>query len=103
MVWQSTLDGICDRCAQRYPLKELKTLYELDRPLNIMVCPECWEPSHPQLDTRHVRTDDKQSVKNPRSDNAELEESRRLYAWNPVGCEATGYVELQLGRVEVRT
>lgn len=103
MGYQADVPGLCDICGQRWRLKDLKMVYEIDSPKNILACPECWDPSHPQLDTRHVRTDDKQSVKNPRSDKAELEASRRLYAWNPVGCEATGYLELKSGRVTIRT
>lgn len=103
MAWQANVPGICDRCGQRYLLKDLKMLMVLDRPQNLLVCDDCWEPSHPQLDTRHVRTDDKQSVSNPRSDQAELADSRKLSGWNPVGGEATGYMEFQSGRVTVTT
>lgn len=93
--------GICDRCGQRYVLRDLREEFILGKATGIYSCPSCYEESHPQLDTRHVRTDDKQSVRNSRSDQAELAESRRLYSWNPVGCEATGVAEVKVGRVTV--
>lgn len=93
--------GICDRCGQRYDLRDLKMLYILGRRTGIMVCEECYEESHPQLDTRGVKTNDKQSVKDPRSDSKELIESRRLSSFNPVGCEATSTMTLSMGRVTV--
>lgn len=95
--------GICDRCGLRYSLKELKEEYLLGRRTGIFVCPSCYDPSHPQLDTRGIRTNDKQDVKDSRSDAAELDDSRRLYSWNPVGHETTGRCEVQVGRVTVTT
>jgi hypothetical protein len=95
--------GICDRCGLRFHLKQLNEEYVLGRPTGVFVCRDCYDPEHPQLDTRGLRTDDKQSVDNPRSDIGEREASRRLYAWNPVGCAATGQATLRAGRVTVRT
>jgi hypothetical protein len=91
--------GICDRCGQRYLLKELKEISILSSGTNSLVCENCWEPSHPQLDTRGVRTDDKQSVRNSRSDAAELPAVRALFSWNPVGCDATSILTGYVGRV----
>lgn len=95
--------AICDRCGLRFYLKDLKEIFILNKPTGLMVCKSCWEPSHPQLDTRGVRTDDKQSVKNARSDSAELRASRRLWAWNPVGHETTNVATVSVGTVEVTT
>jgi len=39
----------CDRCSQRYMLKELKTQIVKTKPYNIKVCPSCWDPDQPQL------------------------------------------------------
>ena len=39
----------CDRCGQRYKLKELKKLVIKTKLVNIKVCPECWEEDQPQL------------------------------------------------------
>ena len=95
--------GISDRCGFRYDLKELKEIYVLGRGTGWLVCSECWEPSHPQLDTRKVKTNDTQSVANSRSDLSELEESRRQYGWNPVGAEATSTAVGHVGRIRVTT
>jgi hypothetical protein len=94
--------GICDRCGLRYKLHDLSEEYVLGRGTGLLVCNKCLDESHPQLDTRHVRTDDKQSVKNSRSDWAELEASRRLYAWNPVGHQTTSTLTIEIGKVRVQ-
>ncbi len=70
--------GICDRCGLRYRLMQLKPLEEMGVPFDMLVCPDCWEASHPQDDTRNVRTDDKQQVDNPRPDSIELDQVREL-------------------------
>ena len=93
--------GICDRCGQRYVLRDLREEDIMGKMTGILSCPSCYDTSHPQLDTRRVKTNDRQTVKNSRSDQAELAESRRLSSWNPVGCEATGYCEVQVGRPTV--
>lgn len=95
--------GLCDRCGLRFRLKTLKEEYLLGKPTGLLVCPRCYDKSHPQLDTRGVRTDDKQSVKRPRSDKAENEESRRLFGWKPVGHPTTNVADGFVGRVTVRT
>ena len=95
--------GICDRCGLRYPLRTLKFEYVMGRNTGLRVCRSCLDPSHPQLDTRGVRTDDRQSVKDSRSDDAELVASRYMFAWNPVGVPLTGTAFVQLGRVTVVT
>ena len=93
--------GLCDRCGQRYPLKKLKFEHVLGKNTGLRVCRSCYDISHPQLDTRGVQTNDKQSVKDSRSDSPELEESRRMFAWNPVGAPLTGTVFVEIGTVSV--
>lgn len=39
----------CDRCGQRYKLKELRKLIVKQQVKNIKVCPSCWDPDQPQL------------------------------------------------------
>lgn len=58
----------CDRCAQRYKLKQLKQLVIKTKNVNIMVCPECWEEDQPQLQLGMYPVDDPQAVRNPRPD-----------------------------------
>jgi hypothetical protein len=60
----------CDRCGQRYKLKELKKLTIKQQTVNILVCPECWEPDQPQLSLGMYPVDDPQAVRNPRPDTS---------------------------------
>ena len=90
--------GLCDRCGFRYDLSELRVEYVLGKPTNIKTCPECYDESHPQLDTRHIRTDDSQTVRGSRSDSSETTESRSYFGFNPV----RGFgVTISNGRVTV--
>ena len=95
--------GICDRCGLRYPLKKLKYEFLLGRSTGMRVCPSCIDPSHPQLDTRNVKTSDRMSVPNSRSDAAELRASRAMSSWNPVGTPLTSTITIKSGRVTVTT
>lgn len=95
--------GLCDRCGHRFKLKDLKAEYVLGRKTGLLVCKSCYDPSHPQLETRGVRTDDRQSVRNPRSDYGELEASRALFGWRPVGAPLTSTAFMASGRVTVET
>jgi hypothetical protein len=58
----------CDRCDQRYKLKELKTQILKQRPFKIKVCPTCWDPDQPQLSLGMYPVDDPQAVREPRPD-----------------------------------
>jgi hypothetical protein len=58
----------CDRCGQRYKLKQLKKLVIKTKTVNLLVCPECWEPDQPQLSLGLYPVDDPQAVRNPRPD-----------------------------------
>ena len=58
----------CDRCAQRYKLKQLRTQIVKTRPFNIKVCPECWDPDQPQLQLGMYPVNDPQAVRDPRPD-----------------------------------
>jgi hypothetical protein len=60
----------CDRCNFRYKLKELRTLTIKTKKVNILVCPECWEPDQPQLSLGLYPVDDPQAVRNPRPDTS---------------------------------
>jgi hypothetical protein len=60
----------CDRCGQRYKLKQLKKLVVKQQIKNILVCPECWEPDQPQLSLGMYPVDDPQAVRNPRPDTS---------------------------------
>jgi len=58
----------CDRCGQRYKLKQLRKLVVKQQIKNIKVCPECWEPDQPQLSLGMYPVDDPQAVREPRPD-----------------------------------
>jgi len=59
----------CDRCGFRYKLKELKRLVIKTKNVNILVCPECWEPDQPQLSLGLYPVNDPQAVRDPRPDS----------------------------------
>jgi hypothetical protein len=58
----------CDRCGQRYKLKQLRKLTIKTKLVSIKVCPECWEPDQPQLSLGMYPVDDPQAVREPRPD-----------------------------------
>ena len=58
----------CDRCAQRYLLKQLRKLTIKTKQVSIKVCPECWEPDQPQLQLGMYPVYDPQAVREPRPD-----------------------------------
>ena len=59
----------CDRCNFRFKLKQLKSLVIKTKNVNILVCPECWEPDQPQLQLGMYPVNDPQAVRNPRTDS----------------------------------
>jgi len=88
----------CDRCNFRYPLKELRTIVVKTRRVNLLVCPQCWDPDQPQLQLGMYPVEDPQAVRNPRpdansyitsglgSDGTESGGSRIFqWGWAPVG------------------
>lgn len=87
----------CDRCGQRFKLKVLKTEIIKLKNYNLLVCPECWDPDHPQLQLGMYPVDDPQALRNPRPDRS-YKVSGLLadgysgggsrvfqWGWNPVG------------------
>ena len=87
----------CDRCGQRFKLKILKTEIIKTKQYNLLVCPPCWDPDHPQLQLGMYPVDDPQALRNPRPDRSyvlsglladgELGGGSRIFqwGWNPVG------------------
>lgn len=83
----------CDRCGWRYKLKQLKKLVIKTKNVNILVCPECWEPDQPQLQLGLYPVNDPQAVRNPRPDTSYYEQGNNgaggsrviQWGWNPVG------------------
>jgi len=58
----------CDRCGQRYKLKELKKEIIKTKLYQIKVCPSCWDPDQPQLSLGMYPVYDPQAVYEPRPD-----------------------------------
>jgi len=87
----------CDRCGQRYKLKDLKMEVIKTKLYQLKVCPECWDPDHPQLQLGMYPVDDPQAVRQPRPDLSyytsgidvlgyQAGGSRDLqWGWNPIG------------------
>ena len=88
----------CDVCGFRYKRKELKELIIKTKNVNVMACPECWNPDHPQLLLGMFPVDDPQAIRNPRPDFTGYPQSR---AWIIPVMEVTGTGFI--GRVVVTT
>jgi len=58
----------CDRCGQRFKLKALKTEVVKTKRYELKVCPECWDPDHPQLLLGMYPVEDPQALRSPRRD-----------------------------------
>jgi hypothetical protein len=58
----------CDRCGQRYKLKELRIQTVKTKPFKVKVCKTCWDPDHPQLLLGMYPVNDPQAVREPRPD-----------------------------------
>jgi hypothetical protein len=63
----------CDRCDQRYKLKELRTQTVKTKPFKIKVCKTCWDPDQPQLQLGMYPVNDPQAVREPRPDLSYLQ------------------------------
>ena len=82
--------AMCDVCGFEFKLKTLKDLVVKGRNTNIMACPECWNPDHPQLKLGEFPVSDPQAIRDPRPDSSLGESgdysSRDIqWGWNPVG------------------
>tara|TARA_R110000823_G_scaffold315406_1_gene447378 strand:+ start:1954 stop:2343 length:390 start_codon:yes stop_codon:yes gene_type:complete len=87
----------CDRCGQQFKLKRLRTEVIKQKKYELLVCPDCWDPDHPQLMLGTFPVEDPQALRNPRRDttyevsglnaNGNLSGGSRdiQWGWNPVG------------------
>lgn len=62
--------AMCDRCGQKFSLKELRTQTLKTKPYKIKVCRPCYEPDHPQLKLGMYPVFDPQAVREPRPDTS---------------------------------
>lgn len=86
----------CDRCSQRYKLKELRTQTVKTKPFKIKVCPACWDPDQPQLQLGMYPVNDPQAVREPRPDvsfTVSGQSGLQLTKTNSVDEDAFGYPE----------
>ena len=86
----------CDRCAQRYKLKELRIQILKTRPYRVKVCDTCWDPDQPQLSLGMYPVDDPQAVREPRPDVSYLMSGQTGLQENLTGgptTEGFGYPE----------
>jgi hypothetical protein len=60
----------CDRCGFRFKLSVLKTEIINLKKYDLLVCPQCWDPDHPQLQLGMFPVDDPQGLRNPRPDRS---------------------------------
>lgn len=89
--------AVCDRCGQQFLLSALKTEIIKTKKYDLLVCPECWDPDHPQLQLGMWPVDDPQALRNPRPDRSYVVSGlladgysgggSRVFewGWNPVG------------------
>lgn len=89
--------GICDRTGFRYPLADLVYEYQNGVRTGIRVGRDIADPDHPQNFIGRVRTDDAQTLRDPRPDQLT---DRGLFGWDPVGNPGTLLVS-RVGRVSV--
>ena len=116
--------AMCDRCGFRFKLRQLRELVIKTKKVNILVCPECWDPDHPQLQLGMYPVDDPQALRNPRRDTTYVsagvntagyptDGSRDIqWGWAPVGGSSANdagltpnylVLDIQLGTVTVVT
>jgi hypothetical protein len=93
----------CDRCGQRYKLRELKKLVIKTKQISLKVCGECWEADHPQLHLGMYPVIDPQAVIEPRADTSYSSSGdnnigSRIFqwGWNPVGGSTVDFTQNDL-------
>ena len=110
----------CDRCNFRFKLKQLRPLIVKRKNTNILVCPACFDPDHPQLLLGETPVNDPQAVRNPRPDvsyvvsgldvDGDPSGGSRIFEWGwaPVGGSRDGgltpnalNLQITLGTVQV--
>jgi len=87
----------CDRCGQRYKLKELRKLTIKTKQVSIKVCPECYEPDQPQLQLGMYPVNDPQAVREPRPDVSYLVSGQSGLPINLTGVGPDGFGSPDLG------
>jgi len=87
----------CDRCAQRYKLKELRIQTLKTKPYRVKVCKTCWDPDQPQLQLGMYPVNDPQAVREPRPDVSYLVSGQSGLQINLTGVGPNGFGSPELG------
>jgi len=87
----------CDRCAQRYKLKELRIQTLKTKPYRVKVCKTCWDPDHPQLQLGMYPVNDPQAVREPRPDVSYLVSGQSGLQLNTTGVGPDGFGDPETG------
>ena len=103
--------GFCDRTGFRYPLKDLVFEVRNGVKTGLRVGRDVVDPDQPQLQLGKLSLNDPMALRNPRPDTAGLVESRKFFAFDPVGGGVTSLgsrtvgldIEAEVGQVTVTT
>ncbi len=87
----------CDRCAQRYKLKELRIQVLKTKPYRVKVCQTCWDPDQPQLSLGLYPVNDPQAVREPRPDVSYQVSGQSGLQINLTGVGPDGFGSPELG------
>lgn len=87
----------CDRCAQRFKLKELRIQTLKTKPYRVKVCKACWDPDHPQLQLGMYPVNDPQAVREPRPDVSYQVSGQSGLQINLTGVGPDGFGSPELG------
>ena len=87
----------CDRCGQRYMLKELQIQILKTKPYQVKVCPSCWDPDQPQLSLGLYPVNDPQAVREPRPDVSYLVSGQSGLQINITGVGPDGFGSPEMG------
>ncbi len=93
--------GICQRCGFRCALNDMK--YETYNQVrtNFKVCPECFDPDHPQLPMNalpYKNLPEAIALFDPRPESPEFPQERAFIGWRPVVHSTMG---MKLGTVSI--
>ena len=87
----------CDRCGFRFKLTTLRKEIIKTKKYDLKVCPECWDPDHPQLQLGMYPVDDPQAVREPRPDNSYLQSGTSGLQINLTGDGPDGFGSVEMG------
>jgi len=83
----------CDRCGFRFKLSVLRKEIIKTKKYDLKVCPECWDPDHPQLQLGMYPVEDPQAVREPRPDTTYYQaglNGLQITEQNGISINATG-------------